>query len=187
MTLFELTFSLTALILGLALTHMASNLYKLAHAQRRVRWAPEPLLQAGIVLLVIVFVWVSQWEYRSTTDITYGLILLQTIKLLVLYVAAAACLPEVREGEGAIDLYAHYDRTRRLSFGALALGLVLFSVYRWTSNPDFRWSWAMLFPLAFIVPYVCMMFIRVRWLNILLLGVLLAYFGSSIMGYRLHG
>ena len=54
MTIFELTFGLTSLILGLALTHMASALYKLAQAGGRVRWAPEPLLQATIVLLVIV-------------------------------------------------------------------------------------------------------------------------------------
>ncbi len=37
MTLFELTFTLSALVLGLALTHMASAIYKLAH---------EPKLEA---------------------------------------------------------------------------------------------------------------------------------------------
>jgi hypothetical protein len=46
MTLFELTFTLSAVILGLALTHMASSLYRLVLAGRRVRWALEPLLQA---------------------------------------------------------------------------------------------------------------------------------------------
>lgn len=59
MTFFELTFSLSALILGLALTHMASALYRLALAGRRVHWAPEPLLQAALVLLIVVFVWVK--------------------------------------------------------------------------------------------------------------------------------
>jgi hypothetical protein len=186
MTLFELTFSLTALILGLALTHMASNLYKLAHAGRRVRWALEPLLQAAIVLMVLVFVWVGQWTERAITGTTYARVLLQTIKLLVLYVGAAACLPETREGESKIDLYAHYDRTRRLSFGALAMGLLLFSIYNWTGEQNFHWRWNMLLPLVFIGPYISLMFIRWRWLNILLLVTILIYFGSSIMGYRMH-
>ncbi|WP_417471909.1 hypothetical protein [Luteimonas mephitis] len=185
MSLFELTFSLSALILGLALTHMASNVYKLAHAGRRVRWAPEPLLQAGIVLLVVVQVWVSQWEYRTATEITYWQILLQTIKLLVLYVAAASCLPEIREDESKIDLYTHYDHTRRLSFGALALGLALFAAHEWTGVQTFQWRWAMLTPLIYMVPYVFMMFVRLRWFNIVLLAAILAFYGSVIMEYRL--
>jgi len=53
MTLFELTFSLSAVILGLALTHMASSLYRLVLAGRRVRWALEPLMQAALVFLIV--------------------------------------------------------------------------------------------------------------------------------------
>ena len=186
MTLFELTFSLTALILGLALTHMASNLYKLAHAGRRVHWAPEPLLQAGIVLMVIVFVWMNQWEERAIIDTTYARTMLQTIKLLALYIGAAACLPETREGESKIDLYVHYDSTRRLSFGALVSGLLFFSIYGWTGEQTFHWRWNMLLSLIYLGPYISLMFIRWRWFNILLLATIFIYFGNSIMGYRLH-
>jgi hypothetical protein len=187
MTLFELTFSLSALILGLALTHMAAALYKLAQAGRRVRWAPEPLLQAAIVLLVIVFLWVNQWEGRGTTAIVFWRILVQVLELLALYIAAAACLPEVREGDSEIDLYVHYDHTRRLSFGALSAGLVLFSVYRWTGDPAFHWRWDMLRIFVYLGPYLLMMFVRRRWLNMLLLMAVLIYFGSVIMAYRLNG
>ncbi|MEY2479171.1 MAG: hypothetical protein QOI04_98 [Verrucomicrobiota bacterium] len=186
MTLFELTFGLTALILGLALTHMASNLYRLAKAGRKVRWAPEPLLQTGLVLLVVVFVWVNQWETRGTTSIIYARELLQVLKLLVLYIAAAACLPEVHDHEGEIDLYVHYDQTRRLSYGALVAGLVLFDVYGWTGEQTFHWCWNMLASFVFIGPYLVMMFVRQRWLNVLLLVSVLIYFGSSIMAYRLN-
>ena len=65
MTLFELTFTLSALILGLALTHMASSLYRLVLAGRRVHWAPEPLMQATLVLLIVVFVWLNEWNGRG--------------------------------------------------------------------------------------------------------------------------
>jgi hypothetical protein len=69
MTLFELTFSLSVLILGLALTHMASSLYRLVLAGRRVRWALEPLMQAALVLLIVVFVWLNEWNGRGVTTI----------------------------------------------------------------------------------------------------------------------
>jgi hypothetical protein len=187
MTLFELTFSLSALVLGLALTHMASAMYKLAQAGQRVRWAPEPLLQAAIVLLVIVLVWLHQWTERGTSTIVFWRILLQVLKLLLLYIAAAACLPEVREGESEIDLYVHYDQTRRLSFGALVGSLILFQLYYWTGEQSFHWSQVSLDDLTFIVTYVAMMFIRWRWLNVLLLLAVLIYFGGSILTYRLNG
>ena len=45
----------------------------------------------------------------------------------------------------------------------------------------------MLRALTYIGPYAVMMFIRWRWLNILLLSAVLIYFGSSIMEYRLTG
>lgn len=187
MTLFELTFSLSALILGLALTHMASSLYRLVLAGRRVRWALEPLMQATLVLLIVVFVWLNEWNGRGVTTIIYGRILLRSLNLLVLYIAAAVCLPEVREGAGEVNMYAYYDRARRLSFGALAIGIVFFNLYNWTGEQAFHWRWQMLRSLVFLGPYVVMMFARWRWLNVSLLAAMLIYFSIITMGYRLSG
>ena len=186
MTLFEVTFTLSALILGLALTHMASALCRLVLAGKRVRWAPEPLLQAVLILLIVVFVWVGQWNDRNMSTLVYWRVLLQVLKLLVLYIAAAVCLPEREKHEESLDLYAHYDQTRRLSFGGLVMGLVFFQLYNWSGEKAFHWRWDMLRVFIYIGPYIVMMFIRWRWLNILLLAAVLIYFGSSIMGYRLH-
>jgi hypothetical protein len=49
MSLFEFTFGLSAVILGLALTHMASSVHRLVLAGERVRWAPEPILLTVLV------------------------------------------------------------------------------------------------------------------------------------------
>jgi hypothetical protein len=122
MPLFEFTFGLSAIILGLALTHLASGLHRLALAGRRVRWAPEPILLAGIIFLVIVSVWLFQWTSRTTTQTTIGLMLLQVLKLLLPYLAAAFVFPEHVPESGALDLLAHYDRTRIFTFGALIAG-----------------------------------------------------------------
>jgi hypothetical protein len=187
MTLFELTFTLSAVILGLALTHMASSLYRLVLAGRRVRWAAEPLLQAALVLLIVVWVWLNEWNGRGVTTIIYGRILLRSLNLLVLYIAAAVCLPEVREGAGEVNMYAYYDRTRRLSWGALAIGLVFFNLYTWTGQQAFHWHWEMLRPLVFFGPYIVLMFVRWRWLNVLLLAAMLIYFSVGAMTYRWSG
>jgi hypothetical protein len=187
MTLFELTFTLSAVILGLALTHMASSLYRLVLAGRRVRWALEPVMQAALVLLIVVFVWLNEWNGRGVTTIVYGRILLRSLNLLVLYIAAAVCLPEAREGAGEVNMYAYYDRARRLSWGALAIGLVFFNLYTWTGEQQFHWRWQMLRPLVFLGPYITMMFARWRWLNVMLLAAMLIYFSIITMGYRLSG
>jgi hypothetical protein len=188
MTLFDLTFSLTALILGLALTHMASAVYKLALAGRRVHWSPEQLLQAIIIFTVIVFVWVSQWESRAVTEIAFWRILLRVVKLLVLYVAAAACFPEASNHEASVDLHTHYETARRITYGALCVSLVLFDIDAWTGSNSFHWSWHLL-PAVFqyIGPYVALIFIRTRWVNLLLLSFVLIDWGSSILTYRLTG
>jgi hypothetical protein len=42
MNLFEFTFALSAVVLGLALTHIAATVHKLLLAGSRVRWAASP-------------------------------------------------------------------------------------------------------------------------------------------------
>src|SRR5688500_10866020 len=91
MSLFEFTFALSALILGLALTHIASVLHKLLLAGKLVAWAIEPILLALIVMLVIITVWLFSWNDRNDTSVSVEWIILQVLKLLTLYIAAASC------------------------------------------------------------------------------------------------
>lgn len=129
MSLSELLFGLVAVILGLALTHIAASVQRLLHAGRRVRWAPEPVLLTAIVLLLIVTVWIDQWSMRGITQITTFPTLLQVLKMLSIYFAAASTLPEhVGLGE-QVDLLEHYDRTRWLTYGALVVAVALFFTY----------------------------------------------------------
>src|SRR5690349_68936 len=94
MTLFELVFGLSAIILGLALTQIASSLHRLLLAGSRVRWAPETILLCSLIFLVTVSVWVEEWDYRQETSTTIGMELLSVLKLLTLFLAAAFVLPE---------------------------------------------------------------------------------------------
>ncbi|HEY0113823.1 MAG TPA: hypothetical protein VGB59_11850 [Allosphingosinicella sp.] len=112
--------------------------------------------------------------------------LLQVAKLLILYVAAASCLPEPVEA-GAISLKEYYDRTRALSFGALILSYFLFHIYgaliygqAATVSVAAAVDW-FLYPAL----YASLIFVRARWFNILVLTFAIAFYGWTVGGHRL--
>jgi hypothetical protein len=194
MSLFEFTFGLSAVILGLALAHMASTVSKLAMAGRRVRWAPEPLLLAAIIALVIVSVWLDQWNLRGATETTVGMMLMQVGKLMLPFMAATFVLPDPIPEAGPVDLYAHYDRTRRLTFGALILGLMAFwavGMVRWAGGappemgPLTVWAVVKSLPWVFGLGYAVLIGVRRRWVNVVLLAAGLVYYGWEVLPVRL--
>ncbi len=194
MSLFEFTFGLSAVILGLALAHMASTVSKLAMAGRRVRWAPEPLLLAAIIALVIVSVWLFQWNVRDRTETTIGLMLMQVVKLVLPFMAATFVLPDPIPEEGPVDLHAHYDRTRALTFGALILGLIAFwavGMVEWAGGarpergPMTAWAVAKTLPWEFCLGYGLLIVVRRRWVNVVLLAAGLVYYGWGVLPVRL--
>ena len=163
MTPFELFFGLSTVILGLALTHIANSLQLLLRGGRRVKWAAEPVLQAVLIVMIVVFVWADQWTGRNQTSFTVGQSLLQVAKLLAVYIAAAAVLPE-RPEDGDVDLHGHYMASRRVTYGALIVGFVLFIAYGVVFLPaDHVPLFNSIVPVAgILVLYVSMMFVRWR-------------------------
>ena len=186
MTLFEFTFALSAVVLGLALTHMAATVHKLLLAGNRVRWAIEPVLLACVVLLVIVSVWLGSWSARDNASVTVWQMLLAVAKLLTLYVAAASCLPEP-VGTEPIDLREHYDRTRILSFGALIVSLVLFLLHAIAVDgmPTPITLWLLFMWFLYPVLYALLIFIRRRWFNILVLAFVFVFYSWRVGGDQL--
>ena len=79
--------------------------------------------------MVIVFVWLNQYEARAQTVAIYWRVLLQKLSFLSLYIAASVCLPDAASEPEPVDMHAYYDRTRRLSFGALIVSLLLLNTY----------------------------------------------------------
>jgi hypothetical protein len=188
MSLFEFTFALGAVILGLALTHLAATVHKLLLAGKRVQWAPEQVLLTIMVLLVIISVWLGSWSSRSEASVTFGQMLVEVAKVMTLYIAAASCLPEPAQSE-PLDLQEYYDRTRLLSFGSLILSVLLFRIDYIVSNgmPSALTFGFALFILLYPVLYACLIFVRNRWFNVLTLGFLIIYFGWRVSGQQLTG
>ncbi len=189
MSLFEFTFALSAVILGLALTQIASDVHKLLLAGRRVTWAAEPVLLTLIVLLVIVAVWLGQWFDRAEASVSVGWILLTVVKLLILYIAAASCLPEVDNDQAPVDMFAYYDRTRRLSFGALIVSYALFEVADVINGdlPARITLWVLTEWLLYPVLYLSLIIVRARWFNILALLFGLLFYANFMLRVRLDG
>lgn len=186
MTLFELLFGLSAVILGLALTHIAASLQRLFHAGRRVRWAPEPVLLTSLVLLVIVTVWINQWSTREVAAITIFQALLQVLKLLAIYFAAASVLPEGLGRDERIDLFDHYDQTRWLSYGALIVGLILILTYSAIELHDVPSTFGAVL-MWLLLPAIYLSLILVRWrpYNVAALVFALLFYGLQIWSIEL--
>jgi hypothetical protein len=188
MTAFELFFGLTSIILGLALTHLANSFQFLLRRGREVRWAVEPMLQAVLILMIVVFVWADQWENRNAAAFSIGQSLLQILKLLAVYVAAASVLPEPNESANA-DLHAYYLASHRVTYGALIAGLLLFVAYRYLFLPP---SHVPLFNSIFQVGsilalYVALMIVRRRFFHIGALIVLCLAYAVQIIPRTIGG
>jgi hypothetical protein len=171
MSAFELSFGLTSVILGLAVTHMANALRKLLLKEREVVWAPEPLLLAFLLLVITVGMWMSQFD-RNKTGLSQPLALLDALKMLTIYFAAGFSLPEPEPGEPTVDLLAYYNRTRRFSFGFMVAGLMTSWVYNAIAAPQ-DWRADLASKALPIGLYGVLMFARWRWLNLLILGVMI--------------
>ena len=163
MTPFELLFGLTSVILALALTHLANSFQLLLRRGRAVKWAVEPVLQAVLIFMILVFVWVDQWHDREVQSVTVAQCILQVLKLLAVYVVAAAVLPEPERGE-TVDLRQHYLDSRRVTYGALLVGLLLFIAYArlFYAAGHEPINNSPLIGLALLVIYVSLMVVRWR-------------------------
>lgn len=184
MSLFEFTFTLSSVILGLALTHIAASAHKLALAGRRVRWAIEPVLLGFLVVTIVVQVWLNQWSYRQIDTLATSGALLQVARMMTLYFAAASCLPE--PGTDDLDMHRYYDDTRALTFGSLITGLLFYFFFD-AKGVRTDWAWTAAFELIPVALYASLIFIRWRPYNIALLGGGLVYWLFDIWNVTLKG
>lgn len=187
MTLFEFVFGLQAIILGLALTHLAMSVNRLVLARSQVKWDARPLLAAVLMLLAVLLYWTQAWNYRDIQETTVGETILKVMVNLVVYAAAAAILPEeVPRGE-TIDLAAHYDKVRVYFFALFLAPILVMSTLRpaiqvWLGQRERFDNWDNVALIAAVV--VCIVF-RNRWVNLVVLAGLVLWMLSAISGYEL--
>lgn len=187
MSLFEFTFGLQAIILGLALAHLVVVLNRLIVARDRVKWAAQPLLAAVLVLVTILLLWGQSWRASGVESTTIGMMILNVLMNLTLFAAAYAVLPEKPPEKGSIDLLAHFEKVRVYFFTVFSTpflipGTIVPLVLLALGRIERFGNWE---NLGVIAGLATCMAVRNRWVNIVVMSALLVWVLSLIQGYEL--
>jgi len=185
---FEYLLLFAAVILGLSVSDLAISLHRLLNAAGRVRWDVLPLLAGALAFERIVVQW---WTWHTAEGIanglTFGMFLGILISATLLFLMAAVALPDEVEGEGFVDLRAHFARTyRRYWLLFAAQWLTLNIVSDWAQIRINKAHLELLSPLLMIFPIaVVLAFVRSRAVQALgLVGFLTLYttieFGQAL-------
>jgi hypothetical protein len=131
MSLVESVGALVAIVLGLALAELGTSFHRLMRAGKRVRWDwMSPALAFVMLLEAVQFWWLSQTWYANATELHLIEFLPRLLVLLVIYLLAAAALPDEVPEEG-IDLRLFYVETSRYFWALiwlLTLGIMIFLI-----------------------------------------------------------
>lgn len=189
MTVFEFTFGLIAIIMGLALTDIAGSFHRLVMNRAVVRWHPLPLLAAAMALTGVILAWWSYWSDRSHRAVTFAGLVYEVGQALVLYLLAAASLPDkVDEGEG-VDLGAYYDQVRPYYMSLLAAYVLMagpIAAVREILAGENAWE-GLFLNAGMVALFVACIFIRARWFNLLVLVSTLGLLGVRWWAIQLRG
>jgi len=117
---FEYALGLFSVLIGLAVADIAASFHRLARGKAPVVWDPLALLAALYALCMAVGMWFDLWGVRSVSEARQFFFYLSIIaSLFVLFLIAAASLPDDPEEDG--DLRAYYERNRRYFWLLVAL------------------------------------------------------------------
>ena len=129
MSLVERVDVLVAIILGLAMAELGTSFHRLMRAGKRVRWDWMSLALAYAMLLEIVqFWWLSQAWYANATELRLIEFLPRFLIFLLIYLMAAAVLPD-KIPENGIDLRAFYVESSRYFWALVVLLTVTIMIF----------------------------------------------------------
>ncbi len=150
---FEYLLIFAAIILGLAVTDLATSLHRLLGARQRVKWHAQAPLAAILSPLVILVHWWA-W-YRASTlasGFTFEQYLLVIVSSVLLFLMAAAALPD-ESHQGIIDLRLHYESVSRRYWVLFTAHWILVQIVSvWTQVSINHVSLDLASPLWLIVP-----------------------------------
>jgi len=117
---FEYAFALFAVLIGLAITDVATSFHRLMRSKFAVRWDPLALLAALYALCLAVGMWFDLWGVRHFDATRHFFFYLTMIaEFVILFLLAAVSLPD--EPSEDCDLRQHYAASRRYFWLLVAL------------------------------------------------------------------
>lgn len=185
---FEYLLLFAAIVLGLAISDLAISLHRLLNAGGRVRWGLLSPLAGIIAFLKIITQWWTWYAAQSLARaLSFEMFIGVMIGAVLLFLLAAAALPEVSEGEAIVDLPAYYDLVRRrfwLLFAAhwvVATGVSIWAQMRISgAHLDLRSPAYLIVPVA-----VALALIKARWLHACCMIALIVLYVTQLAGHHL--
>jgi len=179
-----------AVVLGLAISDLAISLHRLLNAAERVRWGLLSPLAAIVAFLKIITQW---WTWYSAKPLASALSFEMFIGVMIgavlLFLMAAAALPETSEGETVVDLPSYYMRVRRRFWLLFASHWVVATgVSIWVQVQIEGARLNLLSPVFLIVPAAFLLaYFKAYWLHALCLSGLIVLYLSQLFGQHLAG
>jgi hypothetical protein len=163
---FEYLLLFTAIILGLAVTDLAVSLHRLLGAGPRVKWDWLAPLAALVAFLKIVTQWWS-WHAAETlaSAVTFEMFLALLTASVLLFLIAAAALPDEVRPDETVDLRAHYATVQRRYWGLfLAQWLIGAATSAWIQVAATHARFDPWQPAYLVIPLIAtLIVIRNRW------------------------
>ncbi|WP_398326604.1 hypothetical protein [Vulcanococcus sp.] len=128
MSEFEYLLVLVSVLVGVALSDLATSAHRLLRERRRVRWDWLSPLAAGLATLAILRFWWKFYHFgQSEAWEQFGFFLLLLVQLFQLVLLACAALPDEASGLDLRRFYAEQSRYYWWLFSTYALGAIAFN------------------------------------------------------------
>ncbi|HYC73722.1 MAG TPA: hypothetical protein VEC04_02660, partial [Brevundimonas sp.] len=165
MSAFEYTSVLASIIIGLALVDVLVSLNRLIRAGKTVKWHWAAPAAALLVVLTVIQIWWSLYRPQDGA-ITIGQFLPLLVELVILFLLAAAALPDEVPADG-VDLKAYYHRNGPYFWGlftaALSWLLVAEMIAAGVNGGLMEFLERRLVDFAVLILFTSLIFIRRLW------------------------
>jgi hypothetical protein len=184
---FEYLLLFVSVIMGLAVSDLAISLNRLLDAGKRVRWDWLTPMAAAVAFLKIITQWWAWFGAKQiAAGLTFGMFLGLLIGGVLVFLMAAAALPDSVD-EPIVDLRAHYARVSRrywLLFAAHWTLLNGVGIWAQMQIEGARFTLLSPYSAAYVLLPVSLVlaFVRNRWLHTLCLAALVVLYVVQFFG-----
>jgi len=165
MSAFEYTSVMASIIIGLALVDVLVSFNRLIRSGKVVRWHWAAPVASVLVVLTLIQVWWSLYSPQDT-GLTIGQFLPLLVELVILFLLAAAALPDEVPADG-VDLKAYYIRNGPYFWGlftaALDWPIVMDIVKAVTNGALLDFLSGRVVDLVVFVVFASLIFVRRLW------------------------
>ena len=174
-TPFEFAFALFSLVLGLAITCILEGFASALRDRRRARLGFLTPILGMVVIADLISFWWGAWSDRADVPVNLASLLFAALLASVYYVAASLVFPK---GADATDEHDEWYFDHKLWVaGGIALANALFSlgellVFGYVPGRP-------IFQALYIATALGLAVARAKWLNLLLLGLLVAFLAGT--------